>query len=301
LNYIRHTDWLGSSRLATTWAHAVYSKEAYAPFGESYFEAGAPDRSFTGQDQDVASGPGGTGVYDFLFRKYDPSAGRWLSPDPYGWGAVRLRHPQSLNRYAYVENDPLRLVDPTGLDHQCTDPAGNLVSVPDEVYCTDVLLQVDGVEPLEIDSGPQKSAPTNDVGDDSDFNDSMLDLSKFGAPYIYPSADNSRGGAPNNNTPQEPQKKHCSANQRIGGAVKALEAAGDVSIALNLAYIHVAAAGALVGFGCLEPTPFEPVTCAASGFGGAALLGGGVVMSKMAVLEVEEGVIPGVKEMFCTE
>jgi hypothetical protein len=107
--------------------------------------------------------------------------------------------------------------------------------------------------------------------------------------------------APNNNTPQQPQKKHCSANQRIGGAVKALEAAGDVSIALNLAYIHVAAAGALVGFGCLEPTPFEPVTCAASGFGGAALLGGGVVMSKMAVLEVEEGVIPGVKEMFCTE
>jgi len=61
LNYIRHTDWpgspatglrrwsgwLGSSRLATTWAHTVYSKEAYAPFGESYNEAGAPDRSFT--------------------------------------------------------------------------------------------------------------------------------------------------------------------------------------------------------------------------------------------------------------
>jgi hypothetical protein len=48
LNFIRHKDhrspqrqvfvvgvaWLGSSRLATTWAHAVYSKESYAPFGE---------------------------------------------------------------------------------------------------------------------------------------------------------------------------------------------------------------------------------------------------------------------------
>jgi hypothetical protein len=34
LNYIRHKEWLGSSRLATTWAHAVYSKESYAPFGE---------------------------------------------------------------------------------------------------------------------------------------------------------------------------------------------------------------------------------------------------------------------------
>ena len=82
LSYIRHKDWLGSSRLATTWAHAVYSKEAYAPFGETYNEAGTPDRSFTGQDQNVATGPGGTGAYDFLFRKYDPSAGRWLSPDP---------------------------------------------------------------------------------------------------------------------------------------------------------------------------------------------------------------------------
>ena len=74
LNYIRHKDWLGSSRLATTWAHAVYSKEAYAPFGETYNEAGTADRSFTGQDQNVVTNSGGTGVYDYLFRKYDPSA-----------------------------------------------------------------------------------------------------------------------------------------------------------------------------------------------------------------------------------
>jgi len=115
LNFIRHTDWLGSSRLATTWAHAVYSKEAYAPFGETYNEAGTADRSFTGQDQDTVTGSGATGIYDFLFRKYDPAAGRWLSPDPSGWKAVNLRHPQSLNRYAYVENNPMSLTDPQGL------------------------------------------------------------------------------------------------------------------------------------------------------------------------------------------
>jgi RHS repeat-associated protein len=116
LNYIRHKDWLGSSRLATTWAHAVYSKEAYAPFGETYYEAGTPDRSFTGQDQDVVTGSGGTGVYDYLFRKYDPSAGRWLSPDPSGWTVVSPPDPQSLNRYAYVENMPTNAFDPNGLD-----------------------------------------------------------------------------------------------------------------------------------------------------------------------------------------
>ena len=116
LNYLRHTDYLNSSRLATTWGHAVYSKVAYAPFGETYNEAGTPDRSFTGQDQDVVAGSAGSGVYDFLFRKYDPSAGRWLSPDPSGWGAVSLSAPQSLNRYAYVQNNPMQAVDPTGLD-----------------------------------------------------------------------------------------------------------------------------------------------------------------------------------------
>jgi len=118
LNFIRHKDWLGSSRLATTWTHTVYSKTAYAPFGETYNEAGStPDRSFTGQDQNMVTGSAGSGVYDYLFRKYDPSAGRWLSPDPLGWGAVGLADPQSLDRYAYVENDPLRSIDPTGLDN----------------------------------------------------------------------------------------------------------------------------------------------------------------------------------------
>ena len=78
----------------------MYSKEAYAPFGEVYNEAGTADRSFTGQDQNVVTGSVGTGVYDFLFRKYDPSAGRWLSPDPAGWGAATTSEPQSLNRYA---------------------------------------------------------------------------------------------------------------------------------------------------------------------------------------------------------
>jgi RHS repeat-associated protein len=131
LEFIRHTDWLGSSRLTTTWAHAVYSKEAYAPFGETYNEAGTPDRSFTGQDQDTTPA-----VYDYLFRKYDPVAGRWLSPDPAGWSAVDLSNPQSLNRYAYVQNNPMASVDPKGLDdcYPVTDgtdsPTGETVCVP---------------------------------------------------------------------------------------------------------------------------------------------------------------------------
>jgi RHS repeat-associated protein len=131
LAYIRHTDWLGSSRLATTWAHAVYSKEAYAPFGETYNEAGTADRSFTGDDQDVVTGSGGTGLYDFLYRKHDPSAGRWVSPDPLGWGAVDVTNPQSLNRYAYVLNDPLRSYDSSGLECVWDDGSFDAADDPD--------------------------------------------------------------------------------------------------------------------------------------------------------------------------
>jgi RHS repeat-associated protein len=109
LAYYRHTDHLGSSRLATTPSHALYSATAYAPFGEPYKQAGTTDLSFTGQDQDTASG-----MHDFLARKYNPVSGRWLSPDPAGLSQVDPTNPQTWNRYAYVGNSPLNLIDPFG-------------------------------------------------------------------------------------------------------------------------------------------------------------------------------------------
>jgi RHS repeat-associated protein len=113
LSYYRHSDWLGSSRFASMPSRAMYSDLAYAPFGETYAEAGTADRSFTGQNQDTS--PGSTaGMYDFLFRQYS-QYGRWTSPDPAGLAAVNLSNPQSLNRYAYVMNNPTTATDPLGL------------------------------------------------------------------------------------------------------------------------------------------------------------------------------------------
>jgi len=120
LAYYRHSDWLGSSRLTSTQARGVYSSSAYAPFGEQYATSGTADASFTGQDQDTIST-----LYDFPARRYSPSQGRWISPDPLGRGAVALANPQSWNRYAFVLNNPLRLVDRTGL---CGDDDDDSVS-----------------------------------------------------------------------------------------------------------------------------------------------------------------------------
>lgn len=110
LNYYRHTDWLGSSRFASTTTRTEYYDGAYAPFGEPYSESGTADRSFTGQNQDTVPG-----LNDFLYRENSPTQGRWLSPDPASTAMFNLTNPQSLNRYAYLSNNPLVGFDPLGL------------------------------------------------------------------------------------------------------------------------------------------------------------------------------------------
>lgn len=117
LAYYRHSDWLGSSRLTSTSSRGIYSDSSYAPFGEQYAVVGSSDSSFTGQNSDTVPS-----LYDFLYRRLSPSQGRWISPDPSGGSAVDITNPQSFNRYSYVQNTPLSLIDPLGL--WCAAPAG---------------------------------------------------------------------------------------------------------------------------------------------------------------------------------
>ena len=140
LQYYRHPDWLGTSRLATTPTRTMYFDGAYAPYGENYSGSGTQDLAFTGQNQDLESSgaAGAGGLYDFLYREQNPVQGRWLSPDPLGLGAVKPADPQTWNRYAYVANRPLSATDSMGLElcgtdlpcESCDDP-----DVPPEEGC----------------------------------------------------------------------------------------------------------------------------------------------------------------------
>jgi RHS repeat-associated protein len=115
LSRYRHPDWLGSARFSSSHNQGMYHDTAYAPYGETYAEAGEGDDSFTGANKDTyAYNP--YPLYDFLEREHHPVWGRWVSPDPAGLGAVNPANPQSWNRYAYVTNNPLALTDPLGLD-----------------------------------------------------------------------------------------------------------------------------------------------------------------------------------------
>ena len=117
LAYYRHSDWLGSSRFASTPTRTLYFDGAYAPFGENYAQTGTTDLSFTGMNQDTVAN-----LFDFPAREYNAIHGRWPSPDPAGISSVHFGDPQTLNRYAYARNSPLHVLDPTGMeDIDCGD------------------------------------------------------------------------------------------------------------------------------------------------------------------------------------
>ena len=108
-----HADALGSTRLVTdAYAERVFAA-AYNPFGVEYGGASpnAWGLRFTGERRDAV-----TGLYHLGVRDYDPETGRFLQQDPI---LGSLSRPQTLNRYAYVTNNPLRYVDPTGLKGGC--------------------------------------------------------------------------------------------------------------------------------------------------------------------------------------
>jgi RHS repeat-associated protein len=139
-----HPDRLGTPRLVTKASGAVARRQATLPFGTiSEAEStsgpsdwflrsvatvdnmnGASSRHFTSYDRSAA-----TGLDYAVNRYYDPQQGQFLQPDPLGIAGSDLADPQSLNLYAYAQNDPVNAVDPLGLkenaEDSCSEPAGD--------------------------------------------------------------------------------------------------------------------------------------------------------------------------------
>jgi RHS repeat-associated protein len=121
------TDHLGSTRvvtgLSTGGTVSVKARYDYCPFGEEigagigsrtaalgYGSADGTRQKFTQKERDIESG------LDFFGeRYYSSSAGRFTTVDPLG-SSIRAVEPQTMNRYVFVLNNPLRYVDPDGLD-----------------------------------------------------------------------------------------------------------------------------------------------------------------------------------------
>jgi RHS repeat-associated protein len=75
------------------------------PFGQKILNSGV-DYAFTGKQEDESS------LYYFGARYYDDNLGRFTGVDP-----VKENHP-----YAYVKNNPMNYVDPTGMEEEAYGP-----------------------------------------------------------------------------------------------------------------------------------------------------------------------------------
>lgn len=96
----------------------MLGQQGHYPFGESWYASSTTTKwQFTSYERDAES------TLDYaVFRYYASSIGRFMTPDPLGGS---IANPQSLNRFAYVLNDPINLFDPFGLG-DCGGAAGRL-------------------------------------------------------------------------------------------------------------------------------------------------------------------------------
>jgi RHS repeat-associated protein len=117
-------DMLGSTRLVANELGDVKERHDYLPFGEELFVGrtqqgyGVMDirQKFTGYERDAESG------LDFAQARYYASTqGRFTSVDPL-MASANPGNPKTWNRYVYVLNNPLRLVDPTGMAAEQQQP-----------------------------------------------------------------------------------------------------------------------------------------------------------------------------------
>ena len=134
-----HQDFLGSNNIATDAYGEIISRNVQYPYGEDFSEEGTQDGlknnyKYTGQEQDKE-------LYYYGARYYDPSIARFISVDPV--------FDSSISPYAYVNNNPMKYVDPDGKKGTLLKEA--LKKGPREMSRTDMIkIAVDsGLEPMK--------------------------------------------------------------------------------------------------------------------------------------------------------
>ncbi|MEK6749996.1 MAG: RHS repeat-associated core domain-containing protein [Pseudomonadota bacterium] len=117
-----HADHLGSANTVSDSAGSEVKAMLYFPFGATRTETGSKGiaHKYTGQEFDA-----GTGMYYYGARYYDVRLMRFVSADSL---VQDVTDPQSFNRFAYVRNNPLKYVDPTGNYKVKTGPNGADIS-----------------------------------------------------------------------------------------------------------------------------------------------------------------------------
>jgi RHS repeat-associated protein len=120
--YYFHANHLGSGVLITDGSGDTYQMLAYAPFGEGlinvrYGNDYDEPYKFSGKIKDEESG-----LMYFEARYYSSDLGIFPTTDPHWYNYPNL------SPYAYCANNPIRYIDPTGMDEWEIDAQGNVVN-----------------------------------------------------------------------------------------------------------------------------------------------------------------------------
>ena len=125
VTYLYHPDHLGSVSVVSDQKGLPYERVEYLPFGEVWIEETDPATGyipfrFTSKELDEE-----TGLYYHGARYYEPTISRWMSADPAGFALSNPNRSgysiiEAANWYAYVSNNPVIYVDPTGMEGDLT-------------------------------------------------------------------------------------------------------------------------------------------------------------------------------------
>ena len=130
-----HGDQLNSAATITNSSGAVLEKQVLSPYGRRLTAVTTTAIGMAGKRLDS------TGLYHMGAREMSPSLGIFVTPDPSD--APNPERPQTLNRYAYANNSPTNLVDPTGYAAEENETTYDKVS-----FWTHNTLSVLGVVPV---------------------------------------------------------------------------------------------------------------------------------------------------------
>jgi RHS repeat-associated protein len=121
--YYYFVDHLGSTRAVTDKSGNLCYEVDYLPYGTENTPANftgscsspPPFRyRFTGYERDAETAYGNSSGNDYAFaRYYNTRLGRFMSADPLDGD---ITDPQTLNRYAYVRDNPSNRTDPSGME-----------------------------------------------------------------------------------------------------------------------------------------------------------------------------------------
>jgi len=293
--YFYHPDRLGSIKLLTDSQGNIATVYDYDAFGKIRSQQGSILNPFTYTGREWEEGPD---LYYYRARYYDPNIGRFLSPDVM---PPNLGKPFSLNPYLYARNNPLRFIDPLGLDwfepiknvgiwdtpEECLEYWRMIKSRPDNPNHGMADQMIESTEKYIRDQGrrvppPSNPAPAGGAGNLDNRPGGSADGNRPGTIKVNAAAGGNRPGTIRVNVPAEGVRPGSTPGTATGpGGITRPGFYGAVGGGL-------AAVGAAVNLQACLDEGRSKAYC----YGQLGLLGGGMVVGGIAIAGVTALSVP---------